>query len=186
MTDKELKVRYIQEPLYNLSWDEVENICKEIALEVDRTFGPGVIVGVGKGGLIPAAIIASLLRIEILPCVVSRKRRGEVVRDKPEMVSPVSSRVSGERVLVVDEMVMTGETMRMVVSHVKKEKARLVRTACIWASVESWKPTYYAIESAGYVTFPWDYEVVFRGKLIPNPIYEEYRESLEMVDKWTR
>jgi len=179
-----LEVRYIEEPIYKLSWDEVMEICRGIAMEVHRSFDPSAIVGIAKGGLIPAAIIASMLRMDLYPCVVSRKRRGEIVREKPEVVVSVSPRISGQRVLVVDEMVMTGETIRLVSAQCKKEKARVVKTACIWASSESWKPTYYGIETAGYVTFPWDYEIISGGSFILNPVYREYMESLEMVQRW--
>lgn len=181
-----MEIRYIEEPLYRLSWDEVMKACKDIAVEADRTFGPTSVVGIAKGGLIPATIIASILRVDLFPCMLTRKRRGEVIHEKPQVVVSVSERVSGQRVLVVDEMVMTGETMRTVLAQCKKEKARVVRTACLWASVESWKPTFYSMETAGYVMFPWDYEVFSAGKFVLNPIYQEYMESLEMVSRWNR
>ncbi|HHW18872.1 MAG TPA: phosphoribosyltransferase [Firmicutes bacterium] len=181
-----MEVKYIEEPLYRLTWDEVMEACRNIAVEAEKSFGPSVIVGVAKGGLIPATIVASILRVDLFPCLVTRRRRGEVVHEKPEVVVSVSEHVAGQRVLVVDEMVMTGETMRVVSAQCKKQKARHVRTACLWASSESWKPTFYAMETAGYIMFPWDYEVLSSGKFILNPLYQEYLESLEMVSRWSK
>ena len=37
---------------------------------------------------------------------------------------------------MVDEMVLTGETMRMVSIECSKRKARAVKTACLWAFTE--------------------------------------------------
>lgn len=179
-----MEIRYIEEPLYRLSWDELYSICRDIAQEVHRTFGPDAIVGIARGGLIPSSIIASILRVDLYPCLVTRRRRANVVSNKPEVVSSVSEEVSGRRVLVVDEMVLSGETMRIVTSMCKKQKARVVRTACVWAFGEKWKPTYYGLESSGYVMFPWDFEVILRGKFTLNPVYQEYVNSLEMVGKW--
>lgn len=181
-----MEVKYVSEPAYKVSWDEVEAICRDIAVEAAHSLGPDLVVGIAKGGLIPAAIVASILRVDLYPCVVTRRRKGEIISDKPQVVVSVSERVAGQRVLIVDEMVMTGETMRLVVTQCKKEKARLVRTAAIWAGSESWKPTWYGIETGGFVMFPWDYEVFSRGRFILNPIYQEYLESVEMIPKWMK
>lgn len=177
-----MEPRYVEEPSYRISWDEVHAICRGIALEAGRGLSPDLVVGVAKGGLIPAAIIASILRVEVLPCVVTRKLRGAVVSDLPRMVTSVTDRVDGQRALVVDEMVLTGETMRSVVADCKKKNARVVKTAAIWAGLDSWKPTWYGLLAAGRVMFPWDYEVLAAGKFVLNPDYQEYLDSLEMIE----
>lgn len=176
-----MEVRYIEEPLYSLTWDEVMAACKAICQEADESFGPQAVVGIAVGGLVPATIIASILQVDLYPCLVTRKRRGRVVRERPEVIMSVSEQVKGRRVLVVDEMVMTGETMRVVTKECKKIGAKAVKTAAIWVSSDSWKPTFYAMESHGYVQFPWNVEVLFRGEFILNPIYREYMDSLEMM-----
>lgn len=179
-----MEAKYVSEPVYRMSWAEVEAICRGIAAEADRGFGPEAVVGIAKGGLVPAAIVASLLRVDVYSCVVSRRLRGEIVSDRPRMLVSVGDRVAGQRVLLVDEMVLTGETMRMVFAECSKRKARAVKTACLWASSESWKPTWYGMETAGYIMFPWDYEILSRGKFVVNPSYREYLDSVEMMCKW--
>ncbi len=169
-----------------MSWDEALAICRVIALEADRGLSPDMVVGIAKGGLIPATIIASMLRVDLIPCTVSRKLRGEIVSDRPRTIVSVDERVAGKRVLVVDEMVLTGETMRAVVTDCKKERAKVVKTAAIWAGTESWKPTWYGMETAGYIMFPWDYEVLSAGKFVLNPTYQEYIESTEMMPRWAK
>jgi hypothetical protein len=181
-----LETRYVSEPSYRITWDEVEAVCREIAFEASRSFGPDAVVGIAKGGLIPATIIASILRADLYPCLVSRRRRGEIVSDRPLVIVSVSQKVVGQRVLVVDEMVMTGETMRLVATQCRKEKARQVKTAAIWAGSESWKPTWYGIEAAGFIMFPWDYEVLSQGRFILNPVYQEYLDSVEMISRWEK
>jgi hypoxanthine phosphoribosyltransferase len=174
-----MEVEYIQEPLYRMDWQEIEKICRDIAVEASKSFGPDLVVGVAKGGLIPATMIASILRIDLFPCVVTRKRHGEIISDRPEIIIPVNERVADRRVLIVDESVVTGQTMLLVSAQCKKLNARIVKTACIWAFVESWKPTWYGLETAGHIMFPWDYEVLSRGKFILNPIYREYIDAME-------
>lgn len=181
-----MEARYILEQAYKMSWDEVDRVCREIALEAERHFGPEVVVGIAKGGLIPAAIIASLLRIEVLPCVVSRRHKGEIVSDRPRVLATVVDKVAGRRVLLVDEMVLTGETMRIASIECARKKARVVKTASLWARDESWKPNWYGFETSGHIMFPWDYEILSRGRFILNPSYREYLDSLEMMDRWRK
>lgn len=177
-----MEVKYLVEPLYQITWEDIMDSCKAICQEADATFGPQAVVGIAAGGLIPATIIASILQIDLYPCLVTRKRRGRIVHQRPEVIVSVSEQVKGRRVLIVDEMVMTGETMRVVSMECKKMGARLVKTAAIWVSSESWKPTLYAMESHGYVQFPWNVEVLSAGKFILNPVYQGYIDSLEMIE----
>ena len=168
-----------------MSWEEVEGICRGVALEAARNFSPDVVVGIAKGGLIPATMIASILRVDLYPCIVTRRRRGEIVSDRPRVVVSVSEKVFGQRVLIVDEMVVTGETMRMVTTECKKERAKMVKTAVLWASSESWKPTWYGMETAGFIMFPWDYEVISSGTFVLNPVYREHLYSVENA-RWEK
>lgn len=181
-----LETRYVEEPSYKMTWEEAEGICRSIAMEAARSFSPQVVVGIAKGGLIPATMIASILRADLYPCMVTRKRRGEIISDRPRVVVSVSEDIASQRVLIVDEMVVTGETMRVVSTGCKKQKARLVKTAALWALTESWKPNWYGMETAGFIMFPWDYEVISSGKFVLNPTYQEYLDSLEMNRKWEK
>lgn len=181
-----MEITYVSDPSYRLAWDEVMKACKAIAVAADSTFGPNAVVGIARGGLIPATIISSILQVDLFPCVVTRRRRGRVIFDRPETIVSVNERVRGQRVLVVDESVITGETMRMVSTQCKKLDAKLVKTACIWVSSESWKPTLYYMEGPGYMMFPWDYEVLISGRFVLNPVYQEYIDSLEMIDDWIK
>lgn len=179
-------MKYVNEPAYTMTWSEVDQVCRAMALEAGSKFGPELVVGIAKGGLIPAAFIASVLQVDLYPCLATRKIRGQIVSDSPRMVMPVSDKVKGRRVLIVDDMVLTGETMRMVVVQCKREKARVVRTASLWAQTESWKPTWYGMETAGYIWFPWDSEVLVGGKYVLNPSYEGHIDSLERVSSWEK
>lgn len=176
-----MEVKYVKEQAYRISWNEVESVCREIALEASKGLSPDLVVGIAKGGLVPATIIASILRVDLYPCIVTRRLRGEIISDSPRMLVSVTEKVAGQRVLVVDEMVLTGDTMRSVTIDCKKKKARIVKTATIWAGTESWKPTWYGMETAGYIMFPWDYEVLSAGKFVLNPTYQEYLDSTELA-----
>ena len=90
-----MEVTYVSDPSYRLTWEEVMKACKAIATEADSTFGPNAVVGIARGGLIPATIISSILQVDLFPCVVTRKRR-KAIHDRPETIVSVSERVQGE------------------------------------------------------------------------------------------
>ncbi|NPV70610.1 MAG: hypothetical protein HPY55_08205 [Firmicutes bacterium] len=159
--------------IVQLSWDDVMEICRDLAVKIHEELDPDMVIGIARGGLIPAAIIASVLRLDMYPVALSRRRKGAIVREKPEVLVPVPDEVEGKRVLVVDERSETGETLRLAAKDAHKKGARKVRTAAIHARTGEWKPNHYGFESAGVVIHPWDYEVLVSGKFIVNPEYEE-------------
>lgn len=170
--------RFIEEPAYRLNWEEVMDILKTIALEARRDFDPDMVLGVARGGLIPATILACILQVDLYPVALTRKFRGQVVRDRPVFLIPVPETVEGRRVLIADEMVLSGETLLMAAQETKKKGARKVRTAALWATLDGWKPDWWGMETAGWIMFPWDYEVVSAGRLAINPMYQEYLQLL--------
>ena len=151
-------------------------ICREIALAAKEDFDPNMVVGIAKGGVIPAAIISSMLRVEFFPMRLSRRQQDVVVWDRPRILVPVAEEVRGKRVLIVDEAARSGETLRLAAGEAKKKGARRVKTASLFVQSHSWHPTWYAFENDGTVILPWDFEILEDGKFVIHP---EYQESLD-------
>jgi len=163
-----------------LSWDDVMDMCRELAASIKAEFDPDLVVGIAKGGVIPAVIIASMLRLDFFPARFSRRRRDMVVREKPEVLVPLTDDVRNKRVLVVDSVSATGETLRLAVGEAKKKGARKVKTAALYIHATSWRPTWYALESDALVMNPWDLEVLSQGKFVMHP---EYIAALELMER---
>lgn len=156
-----------------LSWDDIMEICRELAMSIYNDFDPDLVVGVARGGLIPATIIASILRKDLYPVSLSRRMKGVIVREKPEVLVPVGDEVDGRRVLIVDERSETGETLRLAVRETQKKGARKVKTATIFSMPGGWKPNFFGFETDAVVIKPWDYELIVQGKYVINPDYEQ-------------
>ena len=159
--------------IIQVSWDDVMEICKHLALEISREFDPDIVIGIAKGGVIPAAIIASILRKDFYPIRISRRKKDVVVRDRPEVSVPITGEVEGKRVLIVDEVSQTGETLRLAVREAQKLGAKKVKTATLYARRSEWKPNWFGFESDAVIIQPWDYEVLSGGKFIIHPEYEQ-------------
>ncbi|HXW38045.1 MAG TPA: phosphoribosyltransferase family protein, partial [Nitrososphaerales archaeon] len=78
-------------------------------------------------------------------------------RKKPKVVSTLTEEVAGKTVLVVDDLVDEGDTLRTVVKHLSSKNPRSIRTAVLfrkpWSSVT---PDYYLETLDEWVVFPWE------------------------------
>ncbi|HEY3316288.1 MAG TPA: phosphoribosyltransferase [Bacillota bacterium] len=162
-----------------LTWDDVMRMCRELAERVQVEYDPDIILGIAKAGVIPGAILASMLRKEFYPIRLSRRVKDRVVREKPAVLVPVPDEVEGKIVLIVDEIAATGETLRLAVGEARKRQAKKVKTATLYVHTESWRPHWYALETENLIIQPWDFEVLVRGKWVIHPEYQDEIDRIE-------
>ncbi|MDI6642608.1 MAG: phosphoribosyltransferase [Candidatus Hodarchaeaceae archaeon] len=139
-----------------LSWDEVERAAKTLANSIKRDFDPDILVGVARGGLIPAVRLSHLLGDKLLRIIHVRYYKGANARlKKPELLADIE-RIEG-KVLVVDDVADTGTSLDFVLKHLKGKGAKEVRTATIAYKPKSrLKPDYFVYETDKWVVFPWE------------------------------
>jgi len=121
-------------------------------------FVPDVVVGVSRGGWVPARVLCDLLSAPVLASVGVEFYTGVGERkDRPRLTQPLSAAVSGKKVLVVDEVADTGKSLKLVTEHVMKEGAKEVRTVTMftkpWSTI---KPNYHGKETSCWMVFPWE------------------------------
>ena len=156
-----------------LSWDVFGELCRALAVNVARSYDPELVVGIAKAGVIPGAVIASILRLDFFSMKISRRSGFEEVRDRPRLLTSAPREARGKRVLIVDEICTTGETLRMALAAVRAESPADIRTATSFVKAGQYKPDFFAVETDATVIFPWDRQVLGEeGALVENPRYE--------------
>jgi hypoxanthine phosphoribosyltransferase len=160
-----------------ISWNDFHGICKALALVVSA-FDPEAIVAVARGGLYPGTLLSHLLRRELHPVRLTRRVDDVVVHETPVWIVEPSTLLKGKRVLVVDEIVSTGETIAIVAGRVRDLGAAEVRTAVMYA--HSWgldRADYVGLVSDALLLNPWDREALTAdGRFDWHP---EYRGAFE-------
>jgi uncharacterized protein len=156
-----------------LDWEMFGELCRALAMRVAREYDPEVVVGVARAGVIPAAIIASLLRIDFHAITISRREGGDVVRERPEVFSQAPRGLRGKRVLLVDEISTSGDTLKLGIAALRGEHPAEVRTATTFVRPRGYRPDYQALETAATVIFPWDVKVFDGEEWVVNPRYRE-------------
>ena len=139
-----------------LTWEVFGELCRALALNVARSYEPELVIGIAKAGVIPGAVIASILRCDFYSIKISRRAGTELVRDEPRILTAAPPQAAGKRVLIVDEICTSGETLRMATAAVRAVRAAEIRTATSFAKVGHYRPDFYAVETDAMVVFPWD------------------------------
>lgn len=155
-----------------ISWDDFHGLVKALAVAV-APWRPEIILPVGRGGYYPGTLLAHILQVEVYPVRLTRRVDDVVVRESPLWLVEPPAAVAGRRVLVVDEMGSTGETLRMVRARALALGAAKARTATLYA--HTWCPD-DAVDYVGLITDelvlnPWDREIYRDGAFHFHPEY---------------
>jgi uncharacterized protein len=160
-----------------ISWEDFNSICRGLALAAAK-FDPQVILGIARGGLYAGTLISHLLRKDFYAIYLTRRHLDQKVREAPEWLVRPPDLIRGQRVLVVDEISGSGETLRMAKAELERMGAEMVRCAVLYAhssGVET--PDYIGLVSDALLINPWDREIIQDGKIVLHP---EYLYALEL------
>ena len=127
-------------------------------------FKPDVIVGVTRGGWIPARVLIDLLEISNLVTVRVEFYLGVAeTKNEPVLTQGVPAFVTGKKALIVDDVADTGKSLQLVREHVLQQGVAEVRIATMykkpWSII---KPDYYETETSCWVVFPWETKETIR------------------------
>ena len=150
-----------------VDWPFFGELCRGLALKVWHDYQPDLVVGIARAGVIPGAVVASMLRVDFASMTL--RRSGEGV--EPALISRPTMSPKGRNVLLVDSTCESGQTIRLAMSVMKEEGAKQVKTA-IAIKTGSFQPDYYALQNPSFVILPWDRDVIQDGKIVVRPDYE--------------
>lgn len=157
--------------VFELSWELFGEFCRVLALNVAREYEPEVVIGIAKAGVIPGAVIASILQADFFSMKISRRSGGARTRERPELFSTAPPQASGKRVLLVDELTTSGDTLRIALAEIRNVAPAEVRTATSFARSGGYRPDYVALETDSLIVYPWDRQVLRDGELVAPPEY---------------
>ena len=148
---------------YTVSWDQLHRDSKALAWRLlDKGPWRGI-VAITRGGLIPAAIIARELDCRLIESV-SIITYDEEKRGEPRVAKPPAAAGDGEGWLILDDLVDTGTTARVIrgllpkahfaTVYAKPAGKPVVDTFVMEVSQDTW------------ILFPWDTEPQFVAPII--------------------
>src|SRR4051794_16447833 len=76
-----------EEGVLELSWDVFGELCRALAVKVAQSgYMPDLVVGIAKAGVIPGAVIASMLGCDFYSMKISRDMGGTRTRARPKII----------------------------------------------------------------------------------------------------
>lgn len=167
------------------SWNDVLKLCDELARKIkESSYKPDAIVAVARGGWIPARILCDHLEVKELYSVkaehwgIVATRTGEA-----RIKQPLNVNLEGKNVLIVDDVADTGETIKLVLEHVKTFSPKEVRIAVIdYKKTSDFVPDYYAnyMEEWKWIVYPWSLREDLKD-LLKKKEFKDLKEVLEYL-----
>jgi hypoxanthine phosphoribosyltransferase len=143
-----------------LSWAGVVRDAKKLAWTIkDSGYVPQIVIAIGRGGYVPARILCDYLLIrDLVAFKAEHWGTAAMQREKAVITFPLCANIKDKRVLLVDDITDTGETLRVSSLYLKRFRPREVRTAVLLhKTCSSIVPDYFVrkIVKWRWITFPW-------------------------------
>lgn len=147
-------------PCELVGWDAAARMAAALGFAVQSSRdSPEVIIAIGRGGYVPARVVADVLVQETLTSIrVAHWGVAAVERDRAEVTIPLALDIRGRRVLVVDDITDTGETLAVAGEYLAGHHPAEVRTAVLQHKASSTVvPDYYVeyLTDWRWVIYPW-------------------------------
>ena len=153
------------------TWDDLDRLAFHISkkiiednLQFDR------IVTMAKGGWPMARPLVDYVQVEEVASIGIKLYKGINEREaEPEVYQDIPIDISGETILLFDDVADTGETLAYVKQYLQGRGAKKIYTATLFYKPHSSiQPDYFAQETLAWIIFPY-----------------ELRETMDvLVDKW--
>jgi uncharacterized protein len=151
--------------LYYVSWsqygDLVTKLSENVAAAGERF---DLVIGIARGGLPVAMVVSDTLGVKVdFLNVKSYTDVGE--RTKPQILSTITEKIAGKRVLIVDDLVDGGATMESITAYIRAQNPFSVKTAVLFTKPWStFKPDFSLRVVDTWVVFPYERGEVRRSR----------------------
>jgi hypothetical protein len=143
-----------------VSWRRVQDLARQLANNI-RTSGykPDVIIAIARGGYVPARLLCDYLNIFDLTSIrIIHYDKGSHMSNHARLTSPLNTDVRNLKVLLVDDVSDTGDTLELAVKHIQAFSPATLKVAVLQhKQVSTFVPEFYAekITTWRWLTYPW-------------------------------
>jgi len=132
-----------------MDWKHFQNELQTLAEKV--TEKPDIIMGIARGGLIPARLLSTYLKVKKMHCLSVVK-----VGNTREVVTEITEELTGKKILLVEDVLETGRSLTVAKEYLENKGAAVI-TACLYTMpISEIIPDYYLKEIDSIEKFPWE------------------------------
>jgi hypoxanthine phosphoribosyltransferase len=175
---------------YVLDFDDIYNYAYQTANKIKESgWRPDAIVGIARGGWVHARIQCDLLGVKELHSVKVDHWGVTATKDgQAKLTCTLNADVTGKKVLVVDDITDTGQSLTIASDHVQDCGPDDVKSATLMHIAGSkFEPDYYGVEVTwAWEIFPWNFYEdlsslimkIFEGEKVPELGTQELKKHL--------
>jgi hypoxanthine phosphoribosyltransferase len=137
---------------YLMSFSESFTLSKILSKKIrDSGYAPDIMIAIGRGGYVPARIVSDFLLFDDLTTIkIEHYTRAANIQETAKVKFPLSVDIHGKKILVVDDVTDTGDTLKLAVEYLKTMEPLEIRTAVLQhKTCSGFIPDYFARGSYG-------------------------------------
>ena len=143
-----------------ISWSEVQRLCLRLAnLVRESDYHPDIVVAIGRGGFVPARLLCDYLDIMALTSIkIEHYLSGSTKQEQAIIRYPLCTNIENQRVLLVDDVNDSGDTLDVALQHLHSFKPSEVRTAVMHHKTTTHRAVDYharKIVKWRWLIYPW-------------------------------
>ncbi len=139
-----------------IGWEATVDYAEQLARKID--FRPDMIVGLSRGGLVPARLISDILGVDEVGIVGMKFYKGmKRAAEFPLITQELTMDLSGKSVLLVDDVADTGRSLLVAKEYLRRKGATAVKVATLHYKPNSqFKPDFYVMTTSSWIGYPWE------------------------------
>jgi uncharacterized protein len=143
-----------------ISFNEVLHLSRTLARKIKASgYTPDLIIAIGRGGYVPGRLVSDFLLFNDLTSMkIEHYKRAADMREETRLKFPIPVDITGKRVLIVDDVTDTGETLKLAVDYTLSLNPSSVRTAVLQHKIcSAFTPDFYArkVLKWRWIIYPW-------------------------------
>lgn len=170
-----------------VNWDEAHRLAKILACRIKSSgFKPDFVIGIGRGGLIPACIVCDFLLQKDLAAIKVEHWGTAEKQEKAIIKFTLPMDICGKKILIVDDVADTGDTLSETMGYIRGLNPSESKTAVLhYKTCSTFVPDYWGEKQHEWewIMYPWAlYEelTVFIERLLIMPLsFEDVRKGLK-------
>lgn len=153
-----------------VSWQEIDQLARNLFhLVKNDGFEPEIILGISRGGTIPARLLSDMFEAEIpfkeggTPLILASMQIKfytgiAETHTQPIVAQDVTVKIQQKKILLVDDLVDSGESIQCALEYISLKNPKEVRVATLFQKPYSKiTPHYFVEETIEWVVFPHEF-----------------------------
>ncbi len=144
------------------TWQDMQDLAVLTTNKIKQSnFHPDIIIGLSRGGLVPARMFCDLLHVKNCFTIKVDHWGLTATKDgKAKLTQELNVDLTNKNVLIVDDITDTGQSMMLAKEHIKEKNPAKVQTATlIHLDNSKFLPDFFGAEKPwAWIVFPWNYK----------------------------